>query len=1021
MLVLRLTERGAIIIMVVWLLFHVFPVTRAQEEAGTGGAVVDYLPLTVRDLPQPLGVDFQNDVYRVRPRPQGQFLDDVSGGSGIRAYVVRGSAVDVELETSIAREAESPPFPAQGRYRYVLHAPGENGEDIEKPLSSVLVGPQTMVWDSATVPDGAYALDAQLTGGGTAPRWWHIPVVIIVDNVPGPVTAPQYLPFIGHSGQRDRFYQPTGQIAWIRYPGRMEQHPVRPYPHRSIPPPASDTERHALLASRSFFAEPWTNVWEARYDAKPAFLRTKEGHILLGALREREAGTEKPGRVRRFPYTDGGRNNGSATKEIALRGDPAGPGYVGIGPDGRLVRILPDKVETLAGYVTRSEVVPYLPYAPYTNAIPPEQFLADQWQLIGTFEDGVTFEESRDLVFDESNPNVLYVADSGNHRIAKVELGGNRATVSTLAGQPGKSGIQDGERLAALFNAPRSIQTFGDSFLYVADTGNDRIRLVHLKTGAVSTVHTMDDPALVRRFTDGIVIAQAGTGAVFRAVVDPESGAFREVRTVLNAGNTLNNFDVDYRGNVGPINRLIYYGEVKIRDGIAAGGGDHNAFSIDPDTKQIVQIVGEGGPPLFYTSAESFRGPDSFAGGGDGGAYGVGRLGIHPTEASFAYAGQYQRNVVVHRLRQPDDPHVRNVPQRHDDPVGPSELSVALANLGRDVYFLGTIPEFFHNDAAPSLALNGRRGHTLLGSRPTFDDLRLRSDAELAAYIREEGMGTGVPRPEISGKFLQGLIYFIRLHSLQGKTEWINPQTIEEHLRALGLFSEDGQAPAVTNVQVARLSVDAVEVSWDTDEPALGLVHYGDTLGVPIAHDNVVLYGYASPAGTAYATRHRVVLRDLYPTTIHFQVRVTDLAGNLTATPDMEFALGDAPPLGTPAPPPPPAPPQPSGPSLTIVEPVFGLTVIPRDPLPIRLRAAAASGSSCLRLFLDEKEVTPADEEGWTFPSSGSGMALGFCPPVTAEATVPAPTLSPDVSPAVSPVASTASPSPAPETAIPVP
>ena len=82
--------------------------------------------------------------------------------------------------------------------------------------------------------------------------------------------------------------------------------------------------------------------------------------------------------------------------------------------------------------------------------------------------------------------NRLYIADTGNHRIRCVDL--DSGLVTTLAGSA--QGLSDGAGSAARFSSPESItyDPVGD-FLYVADTGNRRIRRVS-RSGAVTTIAT---------------------------------------------------------------------------------------------------------------------------------------------------------------------------------------------------------------------------------------------------------------------------------------------------------------------------------------------------------------------------------------------------------------------------------------------------------------------------------------------------------------------------------------------------
>ena len=75
----------------------------------------------------------------------------------------------------------------------------------------------------------------------------------------------------------------------------------------------------------------------------------------------------------------------------------------------------------------------------------------------------------------------LYVADTGNNRIRKILPDGQTAT---LAG--GEIGYADGPALQARFNAPCGVCAAPDGALYVADTGNHCIRKIW--KGQVSTL-----------------------------------------------------------------------------------------------------------------------------------------------------------------------------------------------------------------------------------------------------------------------------------------------------------------------------------------------------------------------------------------------------------------------------------------------------------------------------------------------------------------------------------------------------
>lgn len=78
----------------------------------------------------------------------------------------------------------------------------------------------------------------------------------------------------------------------------------------------------------------------------------------------------------------------------------------------------------------------------------------------------------------------LYIADSGNDTIRMISSGG---TVSTLAGTAGAPGSTDGTGAAARFNAPRGVAVDGSGNVYVADGGNSSVRKI-TPAGVVTTL-----------------------------------------------------------------------------------------------------------------------------------------------------------------------------------------------------------------------------------------------------------------------------------------------------------------------------------------------------------------------------------------------------------------------------------------------------------------------------------------------------------------------------------------------------
>lgn len=75
-------------------------------------------------------------------------------------------------------------------------------------------------------------------------------------------------------------------------------------------------------------------------------------------------------------------------------------------------------------------------------------------------------------IFCDADGN-MYIADSGNHCIRRVNSEG---LVETVLGMPGTAGWRDGGKADALFNQPTGIGISSDGSVYVADFGNNRIR-----------------------------------------------------------------------------------------------------------------------------------------------------------------------------------------------------------------------------------------------------------------------------------------------------------------------------------------------------------------------------------------------------------------------------------------------------------------------------------------------------------------------------------------------------------------
>lgn len=107
------------------------------------------------------------------------------------------------------------------------------------------------------------------------------------------------------------------------------------------------------------------------------------------------------------------------------------------------------------------------------------------------------FDGVRGLAYD-ARADRLFVADSGNHVIRQIGADG---LVGTFAGVPRTAGFAGDGGLArdALLTEPSAVAVADDGSVYIADTGNNRVRRVETD-GTVATVLTREDAPVGLRF-----------------------------------------------------------------------------------------------------------------------------------------------------------------------------------------------------------------------------------------------------------------------------------------------------------------------------------------------------------------------------------------------------------------------------------------------------------------------------------------------------------------------------------------
>ena len=180
----------------------------------------------------------------------------------------------------------------------------------------------------------------------------------------------------------------------------------------------------------------------------------------------------------------------------------------------------------------------------------------------------------------------LYIADTGNHRIRRVDSSG---TITTVAGT-GESGSRGdgGPAIAAALNGPEGVVLDAAGSLYIADTGNHRIRRVD-PSGIITTIAgtgLMSPSGVALDDAGNLYITDTGNHRIRR--VDP-SGT---VTTIAGTGES------GSRGDGGPAILAALNGP----EGVAldsagnlyiADTGNHRIRRVDP-SGTVTTIAGTG-------------------------------------------------------------------------------------------------------------------------------------------------------------------------------------------------------------------------------------------------------------------------------------------------------------------------------------------------------------------------------------------------------------------------------------------
>lgn len=742
------------------------------------------------------------------------------------------------------------------RYAYTL-----NGRSI----SPILNAGDSFNWDTTNTADGGHAIGMVIVDGAGSStdlrNYRAYSTGFYVQNQPGPVTGPVRIPTFGNTfssvllGSTPDYLtvDPTSQL-----PGATPA-PLTPV---YTAPVSQQTGRFAdpldAHGNANWFVEPLTQSNTGLYQGDPGLYLTRDGNPMIRNFYPQitDDSTESADGVLRQNTRPGERNDNLVSPYATYTPIPDGPGYYGVDLAGWIYKVdETGKVTTIAGREVIPDVIPY----DFNDKTIDQQQLADhQVRWVGDFghepghghggqsgADAVVpckadhihkappLCNPHDIVVDPRDSKVLYVADTDNHVITKIDMNMDPPKLSIFAGTKQTAGDDNGETTTK-FNRPTSITMADDGTMYVADNGNNAIKKI-APDGTVTTLTSgLDGPFVVRLDSAGdIVFGENPSSKIKR--LDIASNTITEIADGFDSNWVW--LDVDRKGNVGPVDDILF---------ATATGGANNAhmYRVSKNGDRIDEFL-----PNQNTRGSLNQGPADVTGDGHGHYPWV--LTIDDEEAKILTHGFGNVGLRTVRLRNEDDP--TSATYNH-----------SAYRRGQDVFRNGSALGF-PVDARPSFtALRGQSGHNLIGL-PTFDELALYEDQALADYIRG-GFGGAVPRPEITCGDMDALIYYIRMNSLLAQSQTV----------AVGNSCEaDPLVPEVSEINYGW-TPNGFQITWNTDKETIGYVAHGVS---------DVLHRW-SDIEDGFGTEHSIYL-DTLPedgTEIQFSIYVRDAYGNIVIT-----------------------------------------------------------------------------------------------------------------------------------------
>jgi hypothetical protein len=196
----------------------------------------------------------------------------------------------------------------------------------------------------------------------------------------------------------------------------------------------------------------------------------------------------------------------------------------------------------------------------------------------------------------------VYVLDSGNQTVRKVAPVGTNWVVSTLAGAAGVSGSSDGAPAVARFNYPAGLAVDNTGLLYVADTGNNALRLGSLPTNGPPSIVTQPQSQSVNPGSD-VTFSVVALGLTplayqwrFNSVEIPDATSRTYMRTNVQNGD-LGSYSVVVTNQLGSVTSVDAFLALRAPPSIITQPQSQTVLLGQSAT---FSVVASGTPPLRY-------------------------------------------------------------------------------------------------------------------------------------------------------------------------------------------------------------------------------------------------------------------------------------------------------------------------------------------------------------------------------------------------------------------------------------